>query len=173
MGTDADRSSTVTVSVIKNGKPVITHKITVTQLKTGATVYETFNTGIFTSSNKTGLTGSWNAYQAGRGVQLTSSKGNANWEKSDFTTAIKTVTIYASNNSSKGNGTATVSITDESGTTTQLLCESQTEAKITGCSTKSTAFVFSVPANDLFGTVKINVKASVNSVYFEYVVINE
>lgn len=171
--TDVDRSGTVTVSVMKNGNPAITHTITVTQLKKGATAYTTFNTGVFTSSNNAGLTGSWNAYQAGRGVQLTSTKGNANWEKTDFTSAIKTVTVYASNNASKGNGTATVSITDSSGITTQLLCESKTSATITGCSTTSTAFIFSVPADDLSGTIQVNVKASVNSVYFEYVVINE
>lgn len=171
--TDVDRTGTVTVSIIKNGSSVIDHKITITQVKKGAITYVTFNTGVFTDSNNTGLSGTWNAYQTNRGVQLTSKKGNTNWEKSDFTTAIKTVTIYASNNASSGNGTATVSITDASGTTTQLLCESKTSAKLTGCSTKSTPFVFTVPAEDLIGTIKVNVKATANSVYFEYVVINE
>lgn len=66
--TDVDRSGTVTVSVMKNGNPAITHTITVTQLKKGEAVKneytETFknfttansgytNTGNYTSTEVT------------------------------------------------------------------------------------------------------------------------
>lgn len=66
--TDVDRSGTVTVSVMKNGNPAITHTITVTQLKKGEVVKneytETFknfttansgytNTGNYTSTEVT------------------------------------------------------------------------------------------------------------------------
>ena len=51
--TDVDRSGTVTVSVMKNGNPAITHTITVTQLKKGEAVKneytETFKN--FTTAN--------------------------------------------------------------------------------------------------------------------------
>ncbi|WP_418426144.1 BACON domain-containing protein [Alistipes sp.] len=165
--TGEERSATVTFAYA-DAKP---QTVTVTQPKQGAIA--SFNSGIFTSANNTGLSGSWDSFQSGRGIRLTTSKGSASWVKSDFTTAIKTVTIYASNNASAGSGAATVSVTDEQGVTTNLLCGLAESATITGCKTVSTAFVFSVPAEDLFGTIQVNVTASANSVYFEYVVVNE
>lgn len=165
--TGEERSATVTFAYA-DAKP---QTVTVTQPKQGAIA--SFNSGIFTSANNTGLSGSWDSFQSGRGIRLTTSKGSASWVKSDFTTAIKTVTIYASNNASAGSGAATVSVTDEQGVTTNLLCGLAESATVTGCKTVSTAFVFSVPAEDLFGTIQVNVTASANSVYFEYVVVNE
>ena len=165
--TGEERSATVTFAYA-DAKP---QTVTVTQPKQGAIA--SFNSGIFTSVNNTGLSGSWDSFQSGRGIRLTTSKGSASWVKSDFTTAIKTVTIYASNNASAGSGAATVSVTDEQGVTTNLLCGLAESATVTGCKTVSTAFVFSVPAEDLFGTIQVNVTASANSVYFEYVVVNE
>lgn len=165
--TGEERSATVTFTYA-DAKP---QTVTVTQPKQGAIA--SFNSGIFTSANNTGLSGSWDSFQSGRGIRLTTSKGSASWVKSDFTTAIKTVTIYASNNASAGSGAATVSVMDEQGVTTNLLCGLAESATVTGCKTVSTAFVFSVPAEDLFGTIQVNVTASANSVYFEYVVVNE
>ena len=58
--TDADRSSTVTVSVMKNGNPVITHTITVTQLKTGAIVKNEY-TATYTITSRTAVSTSGTA----------------------------------------------------------------------------------------------------------------
>lgn len=58
--TDADRSGTVTVSVMKNGNPVITHTITVTQLKTGAIVKNEY-TATYTITSRTAVSTSGTA----------------------------------------------------------------------------------------------------------------
>ena len=120
---------------------------------------------VFTSEKDEGLSGEINGMND-KGLQLTKSKGNVTYTKSDFEGEISSITLMCANNASSGNGTVTVTVNGVS-----LKCEGETEAVISGCGTTLTPFVFETDT-PLSGEVVVHMQATVNSVYWYSIKIN-
>ena len=120
---------------------------------------------VFTSISDEGLSGAINGMND-KGLQLTKSKGNVTYTKSDFEGEISSITLMCANNASSGNGTVTVTVNGVS-----LKCEGETEAVISGCGTTLTPFVFETDT-PLSGEVVVHMQATVNSVYWYSIKIN-
>lgn len=120
---------------------------------------------VFTSEKDEGLSGAINGMND-KGLQLTKSKGNVTYTKSDFEGEISSITLMCANNASSGNGTVTVTVNGVS-----LKCEGETEAVISECGTTLTPFVFETDT-PLSGEVVVHMQATVNSVYWYSIKIN-